>query len=119
MRKPTLKIAQRVVSPLLPRLFLSPADENRVRVVAETIAELGERVVTAALEDEHLFRQFHLRPDEERLVRMTTGYGRASTASRLDAFLLPDSLKFTEYNGESPAGAGYAETLAEIFRELP
>src|SRR5262249_5004550 len=32
---------------------------------------------------------------------------------------LPDSLKFAEYNGESPAGAGYAETLAEIFRELP
>src|SRR5262249_45804343 len=46
-------------------------------------------------------------------------YGRASTASRLDAFLLPDSLKFAEYNGESPAGAGYSETLAEIFRELP
>ena len=33
--------------------------------------------------------------------------------------MLPDSLKFAEYNGESPAGAGYAETLAEIFRELP
>jgi hypothetical protein len=45
--------------------------------------------------------------------------GRASTASRLDAFLLPDSLKFAEYNGESPAGAGYSETLAEIFRSLP
>src|SRR4029077_10382925 len=27
--------------------------------------------------------------------------------------------KFAEYNGESPAGSGYAETLAEIFRELP
>jgi uncharacterized circularly permuted ATP-grasp superfamily protein len=32
---------------------------------------------------------------------------------------LPDSLKFAEYNGESPAGAGYTEVLAEIFRELP
>jgi len=119
MRKAKLTFAERVHCPFLRPFFLSPADENRVRVVAETIAELGERVVTAALEDEHLFRQFHLRPDEERLVRMTTGYGRASTASRLDAFLLPDSLKFAEYNGESPAGAGYAETLAEIFRELP
>jgi uncharacterized circularly permuted ATP-grasp superfamily protein len=37
----------------------------------------------------------------------------------VDAFLLPESLKFTEYNGESPAGAGYTETLAGIFRELP
>jgi uncharacterized circularly permuted ATP-grasp superfamily protein len=33
--------------------------------------------------------------------------------------LLPDSLKFAEYNAESPAGAGYAELLAELFRELP
>ncbi len=33
--------------------------------------------------------------------------------------MLPDSLKFAEYNGESPAGAGYTETLAEIFRGLP
>ena len=43
----------------------------------------------------------------------------ASTSSRLDAFLLPDSLKFAEYNGEAPAGAGYTETLAEVFRQLP
>jgi uncharacterized circularly permuted ATP-grasp superfamily protein len=33
--------------------------------------------------------------------------------------LLPDSLKFAEYNGESPAGAGYTETLGEIFLKLP
>jgi uncharacterized circularly permuted ATP-grasp superfamily protein len=37
----------------------------------------------------------------------------------LDAFLLPESLKFTEYNGESPAGAGYSESLSDIFRALP
>jgi len=119
MRKANLTFGDRVHCPFLRPFFLSPEDEDRVRTVAETIAELGERVVTSALGDEHLFRQFHLRPEEERLARMATGYGRASTASRLDAFLLPDSLKFAEYNGESPAGAGYAETLAEIFRELP
>ena len=26
---------------------------------------------------------------------------------------------FTEYNGESPAGAGYSETLSDIFRSTP
>src|SRR5262250_498607 len=118
MRRAKLTFGDRVHCPFLRPFFLSPEDEERVRTVAETIAELGERVVTAALADQQLFRQFHLRPDEERLARMTTGYGRASTASRLDAFLLPESLKFAEYNGESPAGAGYAETLSDIFREL-
>ncbi|MFZ0880442.1 MAG: circularly permuted type 2 ATP-grasp protein, partial [Candidatus Acidiferrales bacterium] len=40
-------------------------------------------------------------------------------ASRLDAFLLPDSLQFAEYNAESPAGLGYSEALGEVFSDLP
>jgi len=119
MRKAKLTFGDRVHCPFLRPFFLSPEDEERVRTVAEAIAEIGERIVTAALDDRQLFAQLHLRPEEERLARMPTGYGPASTASRLDAFLLPDSLKFAEYNGESPAGPGYAESLAEIFRELP
>ncbi len=119
MRRARLTFGDRVHCPFLRPFFLSPEDEERVRTVAETIADLGERITSAALEDKHLFAQFHLREEEERLARIHTGYGRASTAARLDAFLLPDSLKFAEYNGESPAGAGYAETIAEIFRELP
>jgi hypothetical protein len=119
LRRAKLTFGERVHCPFLRPFFLSPEDERRVREVAETIAELGERVVTAALDDKHLFAQLHLREEEERLARMHTGFGPASTASRLDAFLLPNSLKFAEYNGESPAGAGYSETLAEIFRELP
>src|SRR5258707_266223 len=119
MRKARLTFGDRVHCPFLRQFFLSPGDEERVRIVAETIADLGERVASMALDHKDLFPQLHLREEEERLARIPTGYGRASTASRLDAFLLPDSLKFAEYNGESPAGAGYAERLGEIFRELP
>jgi uncharacterized circularly permuted ATP-grasp superfamily protein len=119
MRSANLTFGDRVHCPFLRPFFLSPYDEQRVRIVSETIAELGERVATAALEDKNLLAQLHLRPEEERLARLHVAYGPASTASRLDAFLLPDSLKFAEYNAESPAGVGYADSLAEIFRELP
>jgi hypothetical protein len=119
LRSEKLTFGERVHCPFLRPFFLSPQDEQRVRLIAETVAALGERVAAAALEDQKLLAQLHLRTEEERLVRLRTGYGLASTASRLDAFLLPESLKFAEYNGESPAGAGYAETLAEIFSELP
>jgi len=119
LRAEKLTFGNRVHCPFLRPFFLSPEDEARVSAVAEKMAELGERVAAAALDDQALFNQFHLRESEERLARMHTGYGPASTASRLDAFLLPDSLKFAEYNGESPAGSGYTETLSEIFRELP
>jgi len=119
LRAEKLTFGNRVHCPFLRPFFLSAEDETRVRTVAEKMAELAERVAAAALDDETLFNQFHLREGEERLARMHTGFGPASTASRLDAFLLPDSLKFAEYNGESPAGSGYTETLSEIFRELP
>ena len=119
MRDAKLTFGKRTLCPFLRPFFLSPQDEQRVRDVAETMADLGERVAAAAMEDDSLLEQFHLREEEKRLARLTVGAGPASTASRLDAFLLPESLKFAEYNAESPAGAGYAEVLAEIFRELP
>jgi len=114
-----LTFGNRVHCPFLRPFFLSPEDEHRVRVVAETMAQLAERVADAAMKDAALLAQFHLRDEELRLLRMGKIAGPASTASRLDAFLLPESLKFAEYNGESPAGAGYTETLAAIFRGLP
>ena len=119
LRAAKLTFGNRVHCPFLRPFFLSPEDERRVRAVAEKIAELGERVANHAMKDASLLAQLHLREGELRLVRLGKPHGFASTASRLDSFLLPDALKFAEYNGESPAGSGYSETLAGVFRELP
>src|SRR5260221_7835852 len=56
---------------------------------------------------------------EMALARINPGYDVASTAARADAFLLPDSLQFAEYNAESPAGPGYSQRLAELFDGEP
>lgn len=119
MRAEKLTFGDRIHCPFLRPFFLSTQDEHRVREVAEVIARLGERVVAQALTDPALLAQVALSPEEERLARIPPRYNTASTASRLDAFLLPDSLQFAEYNAESPAGPGYAETLAGVFRTLP
>jgi hypothetical protein len=119
LRAAKLTFGNRVHCPFLRPFFLSPEDEQRVRVVAERMAEFGERVANSALADAALLGQLHLREAELRLIRLGKPHGFASTASRLDSFLLPEMLKFAEYNGESPAGSGYTETLTEVFRELP
>ncbi len=72
-----------------------------------------------AITTRSLFDQLGVTEAEERLVRIDPGYDTASTASRVDAFLLPDGLHFAEYNAESPAGTGYTQRLAELFNELP
>jgi hypothetical protein len=119
LRAAKLTFGNRVHCPFLRPFFLSPQEEQRVRIVAEKMAELGERVASHAVQDVALLNQLHLREEELRLIRIGKPYGFASTASRLDSFLLPDDLKFAEYNGESPAGSGYTETLTEVFRGLP
>jgi len=116
MRKTRLTFGDRVHCPFLRPFFLSPEDEEHVRTVAETIADLGERIASAVLDDNHLFAQLHC-GEEERLAQFP-GYGRHARLS-LECVFASGSLKFAEYNGESPGGCGYAETLLKSSRELP
>jgi hypothetical protein len=119
MRARKLTFGDRIHCPFLRPFFLTEEDESRMRAAAETIASLGERVVRAALESAAVFDQLGLSEAETRLVRIDPGYKTSSTASRLDAFLLPDSLHFAEYNAESPAGLAYTQRLCELFDALP
>ena len=119
MRARKLTFGDRVHSPFLRPFFLTAGDEARIRRAAETMAAIGERVAREAITTRSLFEQLGVTESEERLVRMDPGYQTASTASRVDAFLLPDGVHFAEYNAESPAGTGYTQRLAELFNELP
>jgi hypothetical protein len=119
MRAERLTFGDRVHCPFMRPLFLTDDDERRVREFAETLAVLGERVVAAAMAEPSLLDELGIRPDERRLIDIEPGYRRASTSSRVDTFLLPDSLQAAEYNAESPAGFGYTERLAGVFAQLP
>jgi len=114
-----LRFGDRVLCPFLRPFFLTGDDEARVKRVAETLWALGERVARAALDRPELLADLALSDEEVRLARIDPGYRTASTAGRADAFILPDSLQFAEYNAESPAGPAYSEGLAALFAELP
>jgi hypothetical protein len=115
MRAKKLTFGQRVHCPFLRPFFLTAVDEDRIRVAAETVAALGERVTRAAFQSDDIYDQLGITEAEDALVDIEPGYQTASTTSRLDAFLLPDSLHFAEYNAESPAGIGYTQRLCELF----
>ena len=120
MRERSLRFGDRVICPFLRPFFLDAADEIRVRGVAEMLWTLGERVAQlAATERPEMLADLALSDDEIALARIDPGYATASTAARADAFILPDSLRFAEYNAESPAGAGYSQGLAELFDGEP
>jgi uncharacterized circularly permuted ATP-grasp superfamily protein len=119
MKAAKLTFGDRIHCPFLRPFLLDARDEARIRVAAETLAALGERVVRSALDSSAILAQLGVSDAEARLIRIDPGYDRASTASRVDAFLLPRSLHFAEYNAESPAGPGYTQRLCEVFDSLP
>jgi uncharacterized circularly permuted ATP-grasp superfamily protein len=119
MRERRLRFGDRVICPFLRPFFLDTADETRVRGVAEMLWTLGERVAREAMTRPELLRDLALSDAEIRLAQIEPGYETASTAARADAFILPGSLQFAEYNAESPAGAGYSQLLADVFGGEP
>jgi uncharacterized circularly permuted ATP-grasp superfamily protein len=119
MRARHLTFGGRLLCPFLRPFFLDPSDEGRITLAAETLWRLGERLAEAAAADDTLMADLGLSDDERALARIDPRYRTASTAARADAFLLPDSLQFAEYNAESPAGPGYSQRLSELFDGEP
>ncbi|HEY2434757.1 MAG TPA: circularly permuted type 2 ATP-grasp protein [Vicinamibacterales bacterium] len=115
MRAGRLTFGGRLLCPFLRPFFLHPRDEGRVARASEALWRLGERLAAVAPADPALMRSLGMSDAEMALAAIEPGPGPASTAGRADAFLLPDSLEFAEYNAESPAGAAYSQRLSELF----
>jgi hypothetical protein len=118
LRAERLFFGERIHCPFLRPFFLDESQVALVRRVSEAIARMGETVAHAALDRPRILDAVALTDAERALVSIDPGYSIASTASRLDSFILPDSLQFAEYNAESPAGLGYTEKLTGCFEHL-
>jgi uncharacterized circularly permuted ATP-grasp superfamily protein len=119
MRDARLTFGGRLLCPFLRPFFLTLAEEARIAHAAQTLWQLGERVARVAFERPALLDELGLSEAERALAAIDPGYQTASTAARADSFILPASLQFAEYNAESPAGAGYAQRLSELFDREP
>src|SRR5436190_12162180 len=119
MREGRLTFGGRLLCPFLRPFFLDEDDVARVAHAAEALWRLGEQLARAASGDRTLMQALRMTDAEIALAEIDPGPGPASTAGRADAFLLPDSMQFAEYNAESPAGSAYSQRLAELFDAGP
>lgn len=88
---------------------------------AAVLLQAFRQIHRAAMADPTLRSQFRLLDWEEQLLSIDPGFAEPSPTSRLDAFFTTGEggLMFTEYNAETPAGAGYNDVLSEVFLGLP
>jgi glutathionylspermidine synthase len=90
--------------------------ESRIRRLMAAFRVAHE----AAMTDATLRTQFRLTDWEEQLVMDDPGYRTASPHGRLDCFgNSQGGLALTEYNAETPAGAGFNDLLMEAFQTIP
>ena len=92
LRAARLHFGDRIHCPFLRPFFVTPDEVALVRRVAETLAAMGERVARLAPERPDLQDALAVTDAERELIALEPGYQTASTASRLDAFILPGSL---------------------------
>ena len=85
--------------------------QDAVRGVTGALSSLTSRL----LESREMQDRLRLTPTERRLVAVDPGYKDFSVTSRLDSFLMGGSLRFVEYNAETPAGIAYSDVMGQSF----
>jgi hypothetical protein len=105
---------------LRPRL-LAPGEYRWIGREIATLLRAFVRVHERAVVDADFRAQLRLQGWEERIVHDDPGFRSPCPTSRLDAFYAPGegSLRFTEYNAETPAGPAYMDELSDVVLALP
>jgi uncharacterized circularly permuted ATP-grasp superfamily protein len=104
---------------LRPRLMLAE-DHARLERCVEALMRAFSVAHAAAMEQPAVRRTLRLADWEEQMLSVDPGFADPSPHSRLDLFL-DDSggMALTEYNAETPAGAGFSDALTDAFFDLP
>ncbi|CAN5482501.1 hypothetical protein BH11PLA2_BH11PLA2_50840 [soil metagenome] len=100
--------------------FITQDHYRFLRTRTETLGAAFDAAYRRAIADTTFRKQFGLKEWEESLLSIEPGFDPPNPTSRFDSFVLPDgTMRFTEYNTETPAGAGYSDALSDIFYGIP
>ncbi|HEY0776737.1 MAG TPA: hypothetical protein VGD56_02105 [Gemmatirosa sp.] len=114
---------RRLCTVVRPRFF-APAQYTALGRRIAGLMHAFNTAHRAAMADPAVRAQFRLDAWEESLLTTGPRAAISSPTARLDAFVVDDAgdggtFALTEVNGETPAGAGFSDTLTDTFLELP
>jgi len=103
---------------LLKPNFVSRNQLQKLKQTVEIMSTALDKFIDLYMGNEEVRHIMKFSALENELFRIEPGYQKPLVISRLDAFLNEDSVKFLEFNCDSPAGIAYADILEDGFREL-
>ncbi len=109
----------RTVCHVLEPFFMAQAQYELILRRAEHIVAALKKAAFFARSNQDIWSLLGFNADEEELLSIDCGYGHHDQIARLDAFLdEAGEPVFLEYNGESPGGIAYGDSLGQIFDTL-
>ncbi len=115
MKSSHLTTGNRPVSPVLRPHFITRRQYTNLVKAAESMSCAIHRVEQLALSNPTLLTRMQLLPAEKMLASVDPGYPFVSVTSMLDTNLHNGSLRFVDYNADTPVGVAYGEALDNLF----
>jgi hypothetical protein len=119
MEEQGLSAGGRLVCPFLRPHFISRRQYDTLVKTSEALIGAIDRMEQMVLGNPSLLARLELLPAEKMLASIDPGYQSLEVAARLDSHVRNGHLHFVQYNADSPAGAGYADALADLFWDVP
>ena len=119
MKASHLLAGNRPVSPVLRPHFITKRQYTNLVKAAESLFCAIHRVENLALGTPQLLNRMQLLPAEKMLASVDPGYPFVSVTSLLDTNLHNGTLRFVDYNANTPVGVAFGETLDSLFYDAP
>lgn len=103
---------------LLKPNFISERQSTLLKDNVERMSRALTKFIRLYLSNDRVRKIMGFSEKENELFDIEPGYDNPLVVSRLDAFLNEYSIKFLEFNCDSPAGIAYSDIQEEGFREL-
>jgi hypothetical protein len=119
MKAQNLAVGGRPVSPVLRPHFITRRQYAGLVKAAESLMGAIDRVETMAIGSPALMARMEMLPAEKMLASVDPGYPFMSVTSLLDTHMHNGTLRFSQYNPDTPTGVAYGEALADMFYDAP
>ena len=119
MKQEHLLLGTRPATPILRPHFITKRQYENLVKGAESLYSAIHRVQELALGNHQLMNRMQLLPAEKMLAAIDPGYPFLSVTELLDTSLNNGTMRFTDYNAETPAGIAYSEALSNMFYDSP
>ncbi|OGL43549.1 MAG: hypothetical protein A2161_19330 [Candidatus Schekmanbacteria bacterium RBG_13_48_7] len=117
MRERRCLAGDKVLPTFIKPHFVTTSQIKKYRKIVEIILNCQENLINLYFSDPAHRALYELLPPEIPLVETETGLKRNIFFSRLDAIEVDDSVKFLEFNCDSPGGAYYADIqMEELYK---